>query len=530
MGYIILIGIGLYLLYLLITKIIIPLFGIITVASSVIGVTIAFFTSIINYVKAVIACTNPYDTYVDTDPHKPEGVRRSYFFGPGYHQLKITIFTAWTYNKNTLGRIKHWVVNLDLPWYLRIWPWIVLIFCFLSMGIIGTIWTIIFTVLHLTIVLTFMCLIYVLFSALWLLDRLVLALNAISTRCPDCKARCIIPTFICSNCGTEHKKLVPGAYGVFSRRCSCGARLPSTFLNGRSKLEARCPQCGHDLAASNARNLGIQLVGGVKSGKTTFLAAFLHQYLEEVSKNPGIEIKLHPKTEFDEMERWYRKGFSESTSAMNANMYSIVHIRKSSKVSYQLSVYDIAGEVFSNQSASRVQSQYRYCEGIIIVIDPLSSRSVRAIYEAEHNGQGPSNYSTSNVQEVTIGFIDEFSKIGVLSVGKVSGVPVSVIISKADINAVKREIGYARINSVYKNNANLYQSKDDARDAICRDYLCNIGMAGMINNLAAQFSKIHYFPISAMGHEMNKPEAYDPWGIMEPVMWIIKETDQELWI
>jgi GTPase SAR1 family protein len=395
------------------------------------------------------------------------------------------------------------------------------------MGIIGSIWTIIFTIIHVTVVSAFMCLIYVLFTALWLLDRLVLALNAISARCPDCKARCIIPAFTCPNCGTEHKKLVPGPYGVFSHRCSCGARLPSTFLNGRSKLEAHCPDCGHDLAASNARNFGIQLVGGVSSGKTTFLAAFLHIYLEKMNKKRSVRIKLHPDPEFKEMERWFTQGFSESTSVMNAAMYSIVHTLPGSKFSHQLSVYDIAGEVFSSQSASRVQGQYRYCEGIIIVVDPFSSRSVRAAYEGEYAGQRPSNYSTQDIQEVITGFIDEFSKIGVLSVGKISDVPVSVIISKSDVNVVKREIGYVKINSAYRTDSR-YQSKDDARDTICRNYLNTIGMAGMINNLTAQFSKIHYFPVSAMGHEIDTSEAYDPWGIMEPVMWVIKEKNQEL--
>ncbi|GHV94006.1 hypothetical protein AGMMS50293_03260 [Spirochaetia bacterium] len=303
--------------------------------------------------------------------------------------------------------------------------------------------------------------------------------------------------------------------------------LPSTFLNGRSKLEAHCPYCDHVLPTSNARNFAIQLVGGTKSGKTTFLASFLHEYREEIKKNKRIGVKLHPETEFDEMERWYSQGFAESTSAMNANTYSIVHTWKRSQFSHQFSIYDIAGEVFSSESASRKQEQYRYCEGLIVVADPFSSRSVRLLYENKHEGKSPLNFSPMDMQDVVDGFINEFSRIGVLSTGKMSDKPVSVIISKADVDVVKHEIGYDKINSVFQANSQKYKSKDDARDAICRDYLCQIGMAGVVNNLAAQFSKIHYFPVSAMGHEDDK-SAYDPWGIMEPVMWIIKKKDQRL--
>jgi hypothetical protein len=48
-------------------------------------------------------------------------------------------------------------------------------------------------------------------------------------------------------------------------------------------------------------------------------------------------------------------------------------------------------------------------------------------------------------------------------------------------------------------------------------------MAGMVNNLNAQFTRIHYFPVSAMGHEANS-EVYEPWGVMESVSWIIQEN------
>ncbi|MDR2864875.1 MAG: hypothetical protein LBV68_04610, partial [Spirochaetaceae bacterium] len=436
----------------LIVKVIIPLvivsakvavvLAVIAAVGAVVG---AFIVSIVNYIKSFVSNKDPYSAYVDKNPNKPVSAGRNYFFGPGQHQRRMIVNGALSNNKDTITWIWGKVGDID-NFFLKIVPWILAVIATVVIAVMGNVWSVVLSVVHSLILFPFIIFFRILFGVLAIIDRLVLAGHSISNRCPDCKKRSVIPDFVCPSCGTASKRLVPGPYGIFFRKCSCGAKLPSTFLNGRSELEARCPHCGHDLPTSNARNFGIQLVGGVMSGKTTFLASFLHKYIEQISKNPKIEIKLHPEMEFGEMERWYNQGFTEATTAMNANMYSIVHTWKRSKFSHQFSIYDIAGEVFSNESAS-VQEQYRYCEGLIIVVDPFSSRNVRVLYESEYEGQSPSNYSTSDMQEVVTGFINEFSKIGVLSVGKMSGVPVSVIISKADVDIVKHEIGYDRIDS-----------------------------------------------------------------------------------
>jgi GTPase SAR1 family protein len=524
MVYVIIAIIGIYLIYPLITKVIIPLIPI------MLGLTVVggFIASIVSYIRSISENKYSYRTYIDKDPHKPEGAKRNYFFGPAQYQFRMIIKKAWYINGAIILLMWAWLFENINNILLKIFLGFFIVVATVVIAIMGGAWTVVFSVVHSMLLFPFIIIFRILFAIFAFIDRLVLAVHSISARCPDCKKRSVIPDFVCPKCGKVSKHLTPGHYGILCRKCSCGAMLPSNFLNGRSRLESRCPHCGRVLPTSNARNFGIQLVGGTKSGKTTFLAAFIHLYLERMKKNKNIHISLHPESEFAEMEHWYSQGSSKTTSTMNAAMYSIAHTWKGSKFSHLFSIYDIAGEVFSNESASQEQEQYRYCEGIIIVVDPFSSRSLRILYESEHEGKILPNYSTSDVQEVVTGFISEFSRISILSVGKVSDIPVSVIINKADVDMVKREIGYDKIDSVYRINTQRYKSKDEARDAVCKDYLCNIGMAGMVNNMASQFSKIHYFPVSAMGHEIDKAESYDPWGVMEPVMWIIKKRDQGL--
>ena len=35
-------------------------------------------------------------------------------------------------------------------------------------------------------------------------------------------------------------------------------------------------------------------------------------------------------------------------------------------------VYDIAGEVFTDNNENEVQKQYEYCQGIVLIIDPFA--------------------------------------------------------------------------------------------------------------------------------------------------------------
>jgi hypothetical protein len=269
-------------------------------------------------------------------------------------------------------------------------------------------------------------------------------------------------------------------------------------------------------------------VGGASSGKTVFLTSFFHLYQAKLN-SLGVEFNIHPKTAFDSLERWYRRGESEATHEMNAKMYSIVHTRTGSQVSHQLALYDVAGEVFENQSADMEQRQYGYCGGIILMIDPFCMPGVRLAYAASHDGNEPVNYSKSGIDEVITGFIEEFSKMKFIKTGKMSDIPLSVVITKADETVVKREIGMRKLSETFKKNPAEYNnSLDTARDTICQNYLRNIGMPGAVNNLAAQFKNIHYFPASAMGHESGRGDAYEPWGVLEAVMWIIKDYDPAL--
>lgn len=507
MEYLIIIAIVLGILYALIVYVIMPLGGILGIASLVIGLGYALYTSIRSFVGAVKIHKDPYTTYVDSSPNASPGINRNYFFGPGFHQLDAIVKKAFSLQGNHINDLKDWRdMHLVSVSYRDIWIWLFFIIAAVFTYIFGFAWTLVFSILLSVVLIVGVVLFFLFFSVLWGLDRLILSIKAIQSRCSSCKRVSVVPTFICPDCGMEHKNLTPGPYGIYERKCSCGKRLPTTFINGRSELDAICPFCSTDLAASDARQFGIQLVGGVSTGKTTYLAAFLHKYLEVLSHIPNISVTLSPQAAFDELARWYEHGYSAATTETNAIMYSIIQ-NTDKQDPVQFTIYDIAGEAFGRLGNDTQQHQFNYCEGILFVVDPTTA--------------------PSHVWQTMSSFIQEFTNLRGLHPTKMADVPVVIMITKSDL--YKKLIGLPKIKATHSANlkrnpdAKEYLTIDHVRNGICRDFLLNNDYGNTINLIEAQFNNIQFFPVSAMGHPQENGGCYEPWGVLEPVIWLMSQ-------
>ncbi|MBQ9082408.1 MAG: hypothetical protein IJY28_02790, partial [Clostridia bacterium] len=173
-----------------------------------------------------------------------EPAHRSYFFGPGYVQLWNTVCEAFrglpdsVENVNDIaGRIG---ASGDGFWgfCLLVLSWVWRVAGYLSIYGFGALLGLVLALIHGSVTTAVMLVIYVIFTVTWLIDGAYLMHKRIRSICPVCKERYRIPMFMCDGCGEKHYKLVPGPYGIFHHRCTCGKSLPCTFLNGRSTLEA----------------------------------------------------------------------------------------------------------------------------------------------------------------------------------------------------------------------------------------------------------------------------------------------------
>lgn len=470
--------------------------------------------------------------------HESQPAVRSYFFGPGYKQLSGTIRDAMAGNRDSMAAVNARVASLKASWSKK---WVViriplLFFVYLYKMVakvvlygLSSIFTLAMLLVHGGITFAVMCVVYVLFAVTWLVDRVYLLLHSINSSCPDCKVRMLIPTFECKRCGKKHTKLVPGVYGVWKRRCECGHKLPTHVLGGRSRLDSFCPACGHPLSASDAKQVAIQIVGGVSSGKTVLLSAFFHEFQEHCSRTPYIKLSMNEdnRRKFDNLERWFGGGGCPTTTDMNAEMYSLLVDSKLLSPRRQFSVYDIAGEMFQHATEDSVlaQVQYKYCDGIVLVIDPLSSSSLRDM----QGGLSPEetrNYSRDEMDMVVHNYMTYLTDIGGVKTGQRMNIPVSVVISKADVRLVRHQVSPLHIRARIRKNGEMASDYQQVCDEMCRQFLRDIGMGSVLDAIDVAFSNVHFFPASAMGHIGQDQSAYEPWGVLEPFFSIIRHSDE----
>ena len=454
-----------------------------------VGVLFALYTAGDVFCHAVSANRNPYAYYSDPHPHAP-GVKRGYFFGPGLKQLAMIWSASSTGMGSALqeiGRIAERHLN-RYSWadfFLHdLWVYLFWIASCLFLYLFGYAFTLIFCAILSVILAAGWVLFFAIYSLIWLSDKIALLLNAIENRCPNCKRR-PIPLFLCPKCGTPHI-LQPGPYGVFHTKCLCGEVLPTTAFNGRNNLAAICPVCRHPLKGY-AEHFGIQVVGSTSAGKTTYLSSFFHEYLRQLPSY--IKYSCAPQKNFDDLGGAYNSGNPiPGTTDRNAGMYSITH-EFPMHAPYQLSMYDIAGEAFQNTGTTGYQQQqFQYSEGAVLMIDPDNSP------DASHTA--------------IMSFCSEHKKMKNLTTSQMIDIPSAVVITKSD-----------------KYGAELSGGLQDEEG--CRNFLASHGFANVINLITANFTNAKYFAATATGHELDG-RAYNPSGVVEPVMWILNERKSVL--
>ena len=304
--YLLLIALVVYLIYLLVRYVILPIASVVGVITLVVSAGYGLIVSLISFIKSLSNNLSPYATYVDKHADISAGIRRNYCFGPGFHQISEIVKGAFENLTEYRTKLTAWKNRaIQHKWIIDMWIYLGYGFAIFCAQVLGFIWISAFSVILSSAIIIGMIVFFLFFSILWLTDRIVLILKSIHSRCPNCKRKSVIPVFICPTCGLEHKKLVPGPYGVFKRKCTCGAMLSTTFIGGRSEYEAHCPFCGTELLSSSSQQYGIQLVGGIGTGKTTFLAAFWHEYKDWLNRRHDITFEATPADAFADLEEWF---------------------------------------------------------------------------------------------------------------------------------------------------------------------------------------------------------------------------------
>lgn len=452
----------------------------------------------------------------------------NFFFGPGWKGLGLFISKFWSYNKEDIKKRTDKLENGKGIMSFRGARGLV---SSITMILFGTLFFALITA-SVSVVLSVAFLIaYVFIMLIWFTDRIHLLRKGIFVACPNCKSKYLIPTYICPKCGAKHTKLTPGKYGVLYRTCNCGNKLPTHFFTGRGRLDAECPVCAAALKATANRPICVPVIGGRSSGKTAYITAFSYDFIEKTAPENGIEIQHYDEKteEFYKtvISKDYMGGITTMTKTeLDINQASskafsfIVHHEKVNP-DRVIQIYDVAGESFVDNTENEAQLQYSYCHGIVFMLDPVSIPMIRNYMD---EGVDKSSVGTLDVDLVLDSFLNKLRQITGQSSTAVFNIPIAIVISKSDIGVIDKSIGDEKISEYMARNNLGTDSFMTAEDAVCRQFLCDNGLANFVNNIEMKFKNNRYFKCSSIGHTRECGE-YNPRGVLEPMEWIFQTAD-----
>lgn len=485
----------------------------------------------------IYSLKNNVDTHIIIHDKSDEPAERSYFFWLIWKQYLSTVRNAFSenaqavniadndrdkmlYREDMLGGI----VCLPLRFTSRVYLFAESAIAFFS----GLVFCTAFGLINGAAVLVISVLYYILLGLVWLTDKAFITGKKISSQCPNCHRRIALPAFSCPKCNERfHKKLAPGKYGIFTHTCECGEQLGSVFFTGRYELDAFCPYCFSALTAADARPFVIHLVGGTASGKTVYLVSLYHELRERMKKaKEGAELTIPRGYEdrFSELAGWF-DGVDRvpNTVEFTAQSYPMILDHPGLDLRRQLMVYDIAGEAISGKNRSVNMVSLKNCDGIFLLADPFCSETLckRTLERGEELPEHCSGDLSVMVDDLVNFLVD----LRAIKVGERCRIPMAVLITKSDRLTVRERLGPEVLGDIFAKDPSA--DTDITRDDECRSFLKDIGLNSALLKLDGQFTDVHFYPVSSMGHEYDG-SSFKPWGVMQPLDKMLEKADAKL--
>ena len=367
--------------------------------------------------------------------------------------------------------------------------------------------------------------------AAWLC-RMSYKLKGIRAVCKYCRSF-VEPVYICPKCKIQHTSFRPGRYGVWRRRCVCGAYLPLTVRKKAyyyesselshtkitltlKSMECKCPVCNKGIYGNMTKPIGISLSGYKTAGKTTFNVAFLKDFIDDESimlKLADPECAETNKLKYSECKDIYYGRSNLPGGTDEIETFEMVTRRKH-MTGRKLTLYDVPGELFKNNN-NRSWHFYEHNAGIVFMIDPSKLSSQK--------------YGEDSIEDIAQSMMDIIHTVNIRkSINKKYTIPIAIVISKVDSMLLKKQVGIFAEQYMMNNYPDVFKDKDITMDFVCRCFLEKNGGANAITLFDNEFENVHYFYCSSIGRDVPNgiTEKYAPDNVMPIMQWLITKVDK----
>ena len=492
----------------------------------------------------------------------------NYFFKGGYVELGHTLANAFercgddiSDSWDLLGDAWFDLENLKHIWYAFLWCitfgssdtaslefewsgffysfWALIKFCFalfklVCVAVLTSVTTCLFSAIHIVVLMAFFLVAYVFFGVIKIADVIYCGAKHISTSCPKCQKRYALPAYVCK-CGKTHTSMVPSKYGIFKRTCLCGAKLSTTFFNGRHKLPGKyiCPNpnCGFNFGGGEdilATSIAIPVVAGPSAGKTCYITMALSR-MEEVASSLGLEYQYKENVALGDDYKANRARMEHcdlppKTQDKRMRYYQFDLTPKGDKVRNIISICDVAGEAYESSADTGAQQGFKFADAFLMLVDPLSLEEYREA--AKEEGVDVNKYGASMraMDEVATTLVDALINMKCMTQQSMVNTDVAVVFTKCDIPGLDEKIGKKAVAVHMMQNPKL--TRFEAQNEVCERFLQQYGGMNFLQGLRAKFKSIQFFTCSALGHSKDG-QAFAAEGVEEPILWLIdKESDR----
>jgi len=337
--------------------------------------------------------------------------------------------------------------------------------------------------------------------------------------CPHCYQAMPIPIYLCPTCGAEHSRLWPNGYGLLAHRCiRCKTSLPTLDVLSRHRLASLCPWCHHGLPPRLAESAGVHiaLVGATAAGKTSYLMTAIQELRSRHAnwKMIFIDTTLQQRFE-DAMSRFKRGQTLIPTKEIVPSAYTLKIQRPGRRSSRVLYLYDPAGAAFEDDIQAGKQAYYKYSNGIILVIDPLSLPG----WSQTQDRQSVDTLMVMQTYERVMKMLEIH-----VGISRRYRQPIAVVVSKVDLFELNNEIGLPAVRIRTKYDPSI-RSEAEVLSQLVRAFLCKQGLKNLVYDLELSFEHIRYFSCSALGRTPAAKETreFESDRTLDPLLWVLQQ-------